>query len=162
MEGVDWSCRRGGHGWNWAATRNPTDVRGYLLCYTGRGSRASTSFTKKNGELCLFVSFQFPTPPLEALTYILLWLNPQHTHMWRVQLWKESGPIVKELLQLAERELDLLSRGLMTTSLNGLQSRLRALLRHFIANNKLPKPQFWILNLFPHYIWLVMAQFKFV
>ena len=79
---------------------------------------------------------------LLPLTYILLWLNT-HIHVTHcIQLWKESGPIVKELLQLAERELDLLSRGLMTTSLNGLQSRLRALLRHFIANNKLPQPQF--------------------
>ena len=55
------------------------------------------------------------------------------------QLWKKSGPLVKELLQLADRELDLLARGLMSSALSGLQSRLRALLRHFITE-QLPQP----------------------
>ena len=50
------------------------------------------------------------------------------------QLWGKSGSSAKELVQLADRELDLLSRGLMTSSLSGLQSRLRALLRHYVID----------------------------
>jgi len=49
-------------------------------------------------------------------------------------LWGKSGSSAKELVQLADRELDLLSRGLMTSSLSGLQSRLRALLRHYVID----------------------------
>lgn len=60
-------------------------------------------------------------------------------HLLKRTLWKKSGPLVKELLQLADRELDLLARGLMSSALSGLQSRLRALLRHFITD-QLPQP----------------------
>jgi len=59
--------------------------------------------------------------------------------VFMLQLWGKSGSNVKELIQLADRELDLLARGLMTSSLSGLQSRLRALLRHFVID-QLPEP----------------------
>lgn len=70
----------------------------------------------------------------------IIWLGPRiYFSPLCQQLWKKSGPLVKELLQLADRELDLLARGLMSSALSGLQSRLRALLRHFITE-QLPQP----------------------
>jgi len=55
-----------------------------------------------------------------------------------LQLAKESGTTVKEILQLVDRELNLLARGMMSSTLSGLQSRLRALMRRYIQS-KLPQ-----------------------